>query len=321
MDFEQWYSQFGNSFVNRELAQNFFNQNYGGGGGNMLQTEKNIGTWTPQTFTPNNSMPNYGQPNAMVNDFNSMNQQLGLNGGGQPFTATQFNPQPLNVNTSGAPNFQLGEQPQPYLGANTPMPFDINAPQNSPFTYADQIANANATASSGMGIPLGTTVVGAVELISGLASAYKHRNDKADSFNITSEVKKSQADLNALSGQGFSESEKQAYEDKVYNDTISKYIQGRNASGGQMSQAVLSTIVGQNSGQRNALAIEDARLNRQNTSVAANYNQYVQGLEDQKTNQQRQDYYAQQAAISGAIKSGLQNIGAGLNPISILKFL
>lgn len=176
------------------------------------------------------------------------------------------------------------------------------------------------------GSPWGTGVVGALELITGLSQAWKDRNTKPADYSLDPNVATMQAEAMGRRNEGFSEQQRKAYEDKIYNDMVSKYVMGKNISGGQGSQAILSAIVGQNNQNRNQLAIADAQQELANRSFANQINQFVQGQENMATEQKRQDYYQKQQATAAAIKGGLTNLGtfadvATGNPLALLSLL
>lgn len=284
-EFEKWYGQFGNSFVNPELARSYYDKNYGGG----------IGYPSKGTETEFNN-----QPPIVDNGFGNANPQNNY-----------------GILDNNTPQFQQGFQlPKQENAATGLSPIDSFLEESGWLGKQDNLApnNGVGTIREKAGIlgnlPIGSAVVGVADLTMGLGMAYKHRNDKLPDYALTQDMQRSITEGNAMRGQGFTPSEQKAYEQQIANDVLSRWRNAVNLAGGNMSQALLGAMSTQGLNAKNQMAIQDANLRRQNISMSNQLNQIGQNIDNMNTEAKQREYFMTQQAIGNSIRSGLQGLGS-----------
>lgn len=162
-------------------------------------------------------------------------------------------------------------------------------------------------------LPYGSAILGAVQLPFAIQAMRQANKAKLPQFQQNPYLAKSMAEADSMRNQGFSGSERTAYEQGLGNQSQSTYQQAVRLSGGQLSGAINSILKGQNTDSRNQLAVADAGLRRQSMNRADNMAGQVQSIDNMNTQLGVDNYNRKQQAAAQLMQSSLGNLANPLN--------
>jgi hypothetical protein len=164
-------------------------------------------------------------------------------------------------------------------------------------------------------LPYGSIATGLFQLPFAIKAWKDAKKAVLPQFSQTAGAAKNLEQANQMATQGFTGSERGAYEQSIGNDMANNYRRAKEISGGQGSGAIFSMLNGMNSDARNRLAVSDAQLMRSNIANRNLLESQNQDIQDKNTELGINMYNKKQAASAALTQSTIKNLASSANII------
>lgn len=189
--------------------------------------------------------------------------------------------------------------------------FSYGTPTNSG-SYSPM--GGNETSSGSMpNLPYGSIATGLFQLPFAIKAWKDAKSAVLPQFSQTSGAVKNLEQANQMAKQGFTGSERAAYETSIGNDMNANYRRAKEIGGGQSSGAIFSFLNGMNSDARNRFATSDAQLMRNNIATRNQLENQNQDIQNQNTALGIDMYNKKQAAAAALTQSTIKNLASSAN--------
>ena len=226
------------------------------------------------------------------------NNYLGYNSGGYTYG------QP-------PPQFNLGYG-QTQTDNSVPNPFDAT-------NFASQpLGNTNAGSSQGGGGSSPLSVVYAGNLVGLGEGAYQLLKSQSQlnalnkipypNYTVSPELREAYGSAQAMSNQGYTAGEKQAYQGNINQSNALSYQNALRSGGGNLSNDISAGINSGNVQAQNNFALGDAQLHRENMKYAGQLAGQIQGQNNLQTQNLIQQRQYQEQLLQQQGTAGMQSI-------------
>lgn len=162
----------------------------------------------------------------------------------------------------------------------------------------------------------GSLGLGAIQSIAGLNGL--DSLGPLPNYTVSPELRNAYNMALGNANQGYSQAERNNFNQGVAQQQNTAQRQAIDTSGGQLSNAINGTLNASRLGAQNQFASQDNQIRRQNQQAYYNQAGDIQAQQNKATDAELEDYRNRQRAYASTLSGGAQNIGGFLNNLGAI---